>query len=275
MIEIGKYNELEVLRQVEIGLILDGKELGDILLPKRYVPKEFEQTLNIFLYLDSEDRLIATTETPKAIVNECALLKVESVSTIGAFLNWDLPKDLLLPYSEQKERVREGQWVVAKILLDKKSNRLFASTKLNKYLDKEESDFSYNEEVDILIHSRTDLGHKAIINHTFWGMLYSNEVFRIIKQGQKLKAFIKNVREDGKVDLTLQKSGYQQIDSVSSDILEYIKAQGGSIPLTDKSSPEEIYRVFHISKKNFKKAIGTLYKSKLITLESSCINVIK
>ncbi|MDO8282017.1 MAG: S1-like domain-containing RNA-binding protein [Thermodesulfovibrionia bacterium] len=276
MAEIGRLNELRVVKEVGFGLYLDGGELGEILLPLRYVPEDckVDDMLEVFIYLDSEDRIIATTEKPFAMVNDFALLKVVAVNSAGAFLDWGLPKDLLVPYSEQRPVMKEGESYVVRIYLDLNSNRLAASSKLDKFLNNEPGDLKPGQEVDLLICEQTDLGWKAIINNSYWGVLYDNEIFQPLNKGQKIKGFIKKIRDDKKIDLCLQKPGYEKVDDISETIITALKEQGGFIPVTDKSSPEIIYKLFGISKKTYKKAIGAIYKKKLITIENDGIKLV-
>jgi len=275
MVEIGKLNNLRVVKAVDFGVYLDGEELGEILLPKKYVPKNIktDSAIEVFIYLDSEDRIIATTQKPLAKVGEFASLKVVSISTVGAFLNWGLEKDLLVPYREQKQHMIEGKYYVVYIYLDEKSNRIVASTKLNKYLNKISTDFQTGQEVDLLIADRTDNGFNAIINSTHLGMIYDNDIFMKIKTGQRIKGFIKNIRDDKKIDLVLQKLGFEKIDDSAQIILDLLKKQDGFIAATDKTPPEVINKIFGISKKTFKKAIGTLFKKRLITIEEKGIKL--
>ncbi len=271
MASIGKINWLPVLRQTDFGLILDGGDLGEILMPNRYVSGDWKEgdVAEVFLMLDSEDRLTATTEKPVAQVDSFALLRVVSATGIGAFLDWGLPKDLLVPFREQKMELREGQWVIVRIYLDDRSGRIAASCKLDKFLDRGQPDYQPGEKVNLLICSRTDLGFKAIINDRNWGVLFQNEVFQPLEKGQRVEGYIKQVRFDGKIDLCLQKPGAKKIGALADVILEYIREQGGFMPITIKSPPEEIYNRFGVSKKTYKRAIGGLYKKRLITLEDS------
>ena len=266
MIEIGKINTLPVLRSSEFGLFLDGGELGDILLPKRYVSKEWNpgDSVEVFIMLDSEDRLTATTQKPYAMVDEFANLRVVSVTGIGAFLDWGMPKDLLVPFREQKIKMHEGQSYMVRIYLDRASNRLAASSKLDKFLDKTEANYETAEKVKLLICAKTDLGYKAIINGAHWGVIFHNEAFLPLERGQRMEGFIKQVRDDGKIDLCLQKPGYEKVTDLTEVILNHIKQQGGFMPITGKSSPGEIYNLFGVSKKTYKQAIGALYKKRLV-----------
>ena len=270
MVEIGKMNTLQVLRSSEFGLFLDGGELGDVLLPKRYVSKDWNpgDSVEVFITLDSEDRLTATTQKPYAMVDEFANLRVVSVTGIGAFLDWGLPKDLFVPFREQKIKMHEGQSYMVRIYLDRVSNRLVASSKLDKFLDKTDAAYETAEKVELLICAKTDLGYKAIINGTHWGVIFHNEAFLPLERGQRMDGFIKQVRDDGKIDLCLQKPGYEKVTDLTEVILNHIKQQGGFMSITGKSSPDEIYNLFGVSKKTYKQAIGALYKKRLISFEN-------
>lgn len=276
MAAIGLINELEVVKEVDFGIYLDGGPHGEILMPKRYVPEGCKpgDTLEVFIYLDSEDRLLATNEKPKAMVGDFALLTVVSVTSVGAFLDWGLPKDLLVPFREQQQTMEAGKSYLVYVYLDNESQRIVATSKLDKCVDNIPVDYEVGEEVDLLVAGQTDLGFKAIIDNSHWGMLYKNEVFQPLKTGQKLKGFIKTIREDEKIDLSLQKEGYEKIDDISQSILNKLAANSGFLSLTDKSSPDVIKQTLHISKKNFKKAIGALYKQRLISIEDNGIRML-
>ncbi|WP_299576902.1 CvfB family protein [uncultured Sunxiuqinia sp.] len=276
MAAIGLMNELEVVKEVDFGVYLDGGPHGEILMPKRYVPEGCKpgDILSVFIYLDSEDRLVATSDRPKAMVGEFAFLPVVSVTGVGAFLDWGLPKDLLVPFREQQQTMEAGHSYLVYVYLDDESQRIAATSKLDKCVDNVPIDYEVGEEVDLIVARQTDLGFKAIIDNSHWGMIYKNEVFQPLKVGQKIKGFIKNIREDEKIDLSLQKEGYEKIDDISQGILNKLAANDGFLPLTDKSSPELIQATFHISKKNFKKAIGSLYKHRLISLEDNGIKLL-
>lgn len=276
-IELGKFNVLEVVKEVDFGVYLDGGEEGEILLPTRYVPEECNigDFLNVFLYLDNEERLIATTLTPLVQVGEFACLEVSWVNQFGAFLNWGLMKDLFVPFREQKMKMLVGKKYVIHAHIDEDSYRIVASAKVDKYLSKELPAYQPNDEVSILIWQKTDLGFKAIVENKFSGLLYDSEIFQHLQTGMQLKAFVKQVREDGKIDLMLQKPGFEKIDDFSDKLLSYIKENGGSIQLNDKSPAEDIYDTFQVSKKTFKKAVGDLYKKRLIALEDNGICLAK
>jgi uncharacterized protein len=277
MAQIGKTNSLRVVKLVSIGCYLDGGEHGEILLPRRYVPMNTqpEDVIDVFIYLDSEDRIIATTEEPNLKLGEFALLKAVSVTSSGAFLDWGLTKDIFVPFREQKQKMEVGKWYIVCLYIDHETDRLAASAKVEKFLDNTPPNYQPGQEVDLLIYSQTDLGYSAIINNAHWGVLYKNEVFTHLKPGKKIKGYIKKVRDDEKIDVVLQKPGYEKIDNISQAILDKLEKNNGILKLTDKSDPEEIYRLLGISKKVFKKAIGSLYKERLIVIEENCIRLIE
>ncbi len=274
-IELGKFNKLEVVKEVDFGMYLDGGEEGEILLPSRYVPEgcKVGDELDVFIYLDNEERLVATTLTPLAQVGQFACLEVAWVNQYGAFLDWGLMKDLFVPFREQKMKMQVGKNYVVHVHLDDESYRIVASAKVDRYLSKELPPYRPGQEVDILIWQKTDLGFKAIIENLYGGLLYESEVFRPLRTGMTLKAYVKQVRADGKIDLMLQKPGVGKIDDFAATLLKYIREQGGSTPLNDKSPAEEIYAVFGVSKKTFKKAVGDLYKKHLVVLEENGIRM--
>jgi len=276
-IELGKFNQLEVVKEVDFGVYLDGGEEGEILLPTRYVPEDCKigDILNVFLYLDMDERLIATTLTPFVQVGQFACLEVSWVNQYGAFLNWGLMKDLFVPFREQKMKMQVGRKYVVHAHLDEESYRIVASAKVERYLSKEKPEYTAGEEVNILIWQKTDLGFKAIIDNKYSGLLYENEIFSSIETGMEMKAFVKQVRGDGKVDLILQKPGFEKVDDFAKTLLDYIKEQGGRIHLNDKSPAEDIYDTFGVSKKTFKKGVGDLYKKRLITLHEDGIALVE
>ncbi|MDD2305998.1 MAG: S1-like domain-containing RNA-binding protein [Prolixibacteraceae bacterium] len=276
MTEIGKINHLEVVKEVDFGIYLDGGDLGEILMPKRYVPEGTMpgDMLETFIYLDSEDRLVATTENPLAMVEEFALLQVVSVTPVGAFLNWGLPKDLFVPFREQRQPMEEGKKYLVYVYVDTNTKRIAASSKIEQYLDNIPVDYDLDEEVDLIIVNETDLGYNAIIDNSHFGILYKNEVFQPLNPGDKVQGYIKKIRTDGKIDLRLEKIGYEKISSFVDRIIAELQKKKGFLPLTDKSSPEEIYKTFKISKKNFKAAIGALYKKRFIAIEEDGIRLL-
>jgi len=255
---------------------VDGPD-PEILLPKRYVPEGVEpgDTIKVFIYRDSEDRIIATTEHPIAIVDEFACLKVKSLTKFGAFLDWGISKDLLVPFSEQVERMEEGKYYLVRVYLDEASRRIVASTKINKFLIDQEIELEVDDEVDILVCESNDLGTRVIVNNEHVGILFKNELFRDVHPGEKTKGFVKNIRPDNKIDVSLQRQGYQEISiTAKGQVLAELKAKDGFLPLTDKTAPDIIYLALKMSKKNFKKAIGALYKEKVIRLEKDGIYLI-
>lgn len=274
-IELGKYNKLEVVKEVEFGMYLDGGEEGEILLPARYVPEDCKpgDILDVFIYLDNEERLVATTLTPLVQVGQFACLEVAWVNQYGAFLNWGLMKDLFVPFREQKMKMQVGKQYVVHAHLDEESYRIVASAKVDRYLSKEIAPYEAGQEVDILIWQKTDLGFKAIIDNQYSGLLYESEIFQPLHTGMTMKAYVKQVREDGKIDLILQKPGQAKVEDFSATLLQYIRDNDGRILLNDKSPAEEIYDTFGVSKKTFKKAVGDLYKKHLIVLEADAISL--
>lgn len=274
---IGRYNSLQVVKHTDFGLYLDGGADGEILLPNRYVPKdtpsEVEDWLNVFVYLDSEDKLLATTEKPKVQVGEFASLKVKEINSIGVFLDWGLPKDLLLPYSEEKRQLKEGDYCVVHVYLDKRTRRITATARLDRYLDKVPASYSIGQEVKLLVVEESDLGFKAVINNQHWGLIHKNEVFKFLRSGKQEVGYIKELRSDGKIALSLQPIGAQAADSLSEKILGKLRDNQGSLAVSDKSEPQLIADLFGVSKGNFKKAIGALYKSGQIVIHADRIEL--
>jgi hypothetical protein len=274
-LQLGKFNQLEVVKRVDFGVYLDGGDEGEVLLPNRYVPENCNpgDVLNVFLYLDMDERLIATTLTPYVQVGEFACLEVSWVNQFGAFLNWGLMKDLFVPFSEQKMKMKVGNKYIVHVHLDDESYRIVASAKVDRYLSKGRPDYRPGTEVDVLIWQKTDLGFKAIVDNSFAGQLYDNEIFSRLHTGDRLKAYIKRVREDGKIDLVLQHWGMATVDDFAKKLLQYITDNGGRISFTDKSDANDIYETFEVSKKTFKKAVGDLYKKRLIIIEEDGIRL--
>lgn len=277
MVEIGKINTLEVVRETDNGFYLDGQELGEILMPRKFITDEVRNQgwANVFVYTDSEDRLVATTEKPFAMVGEFAFLKVVATSNFGAFLDWGLPKDLLVPFREQKAKMVEGGIYLVYLFLDLLTNRIAASAKLDKYLDNTPPEYNPGDEVQLLVADETDLGYKAIVNNEHWGMLYKNQVYQPLTPGQKITGYVNKVRDDEKIDLLLEKPGYEKVDAISQKILDELKQNRGFMAVSDNTSPEMINAMFGISKRNFKKAIGSLYKKRMITFDSDGIRLSK
>ena len=279
MVAVGKYNRLTVARVSDFGLELDDGRDGTILLPRRLAPKSREfkpgEALNVFLYFDSEDRLTATTQTPKVQVGEFASLKVVDINRTGVFLDWGLDKDLLLPHSEEHKPLQVGDYAVVYVFRDDRRGRITASAKIERYLDKTPTNYTTGDEVDLLPVSGTDLGVKAIINHAHWGLLHKSELNRFIPMGKPLKGYIREVRRDGKISLSLDPVGQQAVGNLAEQILHKLEEEGGVIMISDKSPPEIIQRVFGTSKGNFKKAIGGLYRQGKIVIEADRIVLTK
>lgn len=275
MIEIGKYNTLKVVKSVSFGVYLDGGEGLEILLPLRYVPMDTKpgDEIEVFIYHDNEGRLIATTARPYAIVGEFQFMEVKDVNDAGAFLDWGIMKDLLVPFREQRIPMKEGKWYLVYVRLDPVTKRIMASSRVDKFLDNTPPLYEYNEEVNLLVTDQTDLGYKVIINNQHWGLLYYDEVFQRLERGERLKGYIKEVREDDKIDVSLRPLGYQKVEGIADTVLKTLRQKGGYIAVHDKSDPDLIYSLFHCSKKAFKQAIGSLYKQRLIKLEDKGIRL--
>jgi predicted RNA-binding protein (virulence factor B family) len=275
---VGRYNALQVVKHTDFGLYLDGGADGEILLPNRYIPKDIpsedEDWLNVFVYLDSEDKLLATTEKPKVQVGEFASLKVVEINSIGVFLDWGLPKDLLLPFSEEKRQMKAGEYCVVHVYLDKRTRRITATARLDRYLDKVPPAYQVGQEVDLLVVEETDMGFKAIINNAHWGLIHKNEVFKFLRSGKQEKGYIKELRSDGKIALSLQPVGAQLASSLNAQILDKLRANQGTLPVSDKSDPQVISDLFGVSKGNFKKAIGALYKDGQIVIHADRIELV-
>jgi predicted RNA-binding protein (virulence factor B family) len=276
-VQIGRYNTLHVVKFVDFGLYLDGGDAGEILMPLQYIPEnvEVEDEIEVFIYRDSEDRIIATTLHPEAIVGEFAYLEAKEVTPIGAFFEWGLPKDLLVPFREQKKPIEAGRFYLVYIFLDEQTQRITGSTRIDHYLIGNEVVEEEAEAVDLLIAEQTDLGYKTIINNKHWGVLYANEVFAPIHLGDRVTGYIKKIRTDGKIDVCLQKQGYDEVSTARLKLLGELKIEGGFLPLTDKSEPQVIHDAVGMSKKTFKKAVGALYRERLITLEADGIRLVK
>ncbi|MEL7219847.1 MAG: S1-like domain-containing RNA-binding protein [Bacteroidota bacterium] len=277
MIKIGEYNELEILRETSVGLFLGDEEGEDVLLPNKYCPGKFEigDKLKVFVYLDYEERKIATDIIPKIYLNEFALLEVADVSNVGAFLDWGMEKHLLVPFKEQRQKMIVGRWYVVYLALDEKTDRLFASNRIEKWLSNEELTVAQGDEVEIVVYRETEIGFSVIVNHQHRGLIYENEVFEEIRIGDKRKAYVKKIQADNKLDIALQPPGYEK--SITPNVEEVYKTlqdNNGFMPVTDKSPPELIYQQFGMSKKSFKKAVGALYKERKITIQSDGIKIV-
>ena len=276
MIELGKMNRLPVVRHTDFGLMLDDGDGGELLLPNREVPSEWKEgeVLDVFVYKDSEDRPVATLRKPKAMVGDFALLRVKETSRIGAFLDWGLPKDLLVPFREQRMPMKEGYDYLVHIYLDRVSQRIVASAKLDRFLEGSSRFYKTGEKVDLIIWQRTDLGYKAIINNDRWGMIFHNEVFQPLQRGQHLDGFIKTVRPDGRIDLVLQQPGYGKVPGVAEQILEQLRKHDGFLALTSRTPPEEINTLFGVSKKTYKQGLGALYRKRIIEINDDGIRLV-
>lgn len=277
MLQIGKFNSLKVIKQVPFGFYLDGGDDGEVLLPTKFADEACKvgDTCQVFVYHDSDSRLIATTQTPLAQVDECAFLKVVSVNNVGAFLDWGIDKDILVPYSEQDFPMAEGVSYVVFVYFDDETGRVAASTRLRDFLFEEGKNFTPKQEVDLLICGRSDMGYKAVINGSHLGLIFKDEVFKPLRIGQRTRGFIKRVREDNKIDLCFQFHDDGARNDLAEQIIDDLEAHGGISTLTDKSSAQEISKRFNVSKNVYKKALGALYKQKRILLDKSKVTLIK
>lgn len=275
-LQLGRFNRLPVARFADQGLYLSGGPEDGILLPKKYVPEHVQvgDELDVFLYLDQQERLVATTLKPLAQVGDFAWLTVSWVNNFGAFLDWGLEKDLFVPFREQKMKMQKGHSYLVHLHIDPESYRIVASAKVERWLSQDIPPYRTGDQVEGLVWQKTDLGFKVIADNLYPGLIYDGEVFRELHSGDRVTAFVKQVRGDGKLDLTLQRQGQQAVTDFSDILLEHIRQNGGSIPLGDKSQPEEIYAVFGVSKKVFKKAVGDLFKRRLITIHSEGLQLV-
>ncbi len=277
MLFIGKYNHLVIDRLTSVGFFLTDEQEEEVLLPNKYITDEMHlgDTVKVFVYNDSEDRPVATTETPRIIRNEFALLQVKDINEFGAFLDWGLEKDLFVPFREQPERMMIGEWYLVFLYLDPKTGRLVASSRIGRYLDNERLTVKQDDEVDLIVWRKTDLGYNVIINHFHSGLIYANEVFRKLEPGDQMKGYVKMIRDGNKLDISLEKPGYASIEPNADKIVDILKKEGGFLPLADHSSPEEITKRMQMSKKVFKKAIGALYKKGVIRIADDGIHLLK
>lgn len=273
MAQIGTFNSMEVVSLADFGVFLDGDNLGTILLPKKQCPENLNvgDFVNAFIYLDSEDRLIATRIKPKAEVGQCALLEVKQLTSFGAFLDWGLPKDLLVPFSEQRKPMEAGQKHVVYLFVDNLTHRITGSAKLSNFLAEETDAYRVNDPVNLLIAGRTDLGYRAVVDQRYLGMVFNEDVLQPLSIGQQIKGYIKTVRDDHKIDLMLQLQGHEARVDIADRILKELTANGCVLMLSDRSSPEAIYTAFQVSKGNFKKAVGRLMKQGKINQEADRI----
>lgn len=274
-VRLGRYNQLEVVKEVDFGVYLDGGDDGEILLPARYVPEDCQSgdMLNVFIYLDNEERLVATTLTPYAQVGDFACLEVAWTNQYGAFLDWGLMKDLFVPFREQKNKMEKGERYVVHVHLDEDSYRIMASAKVERYLSSDMPPYHPGDGVEILVWQRTDLGYKVIVDNRFGGLIYATDVVRPLSTGTKTEAYVRQVRPDGKIDIVLQPDGPRKVDDFAEVLLDYIRQHDGFTTFQDKTPAEDIYATFGVSKKTFKKAVGDLYKKHLVTLEEGGIRL--
>lgn len=276
MIKLGDYNTLKIVKSVDFGFYLDGGDAGEILLPTRYVPQSAKvgDELEVFIYLDQDEKLIATTLHPLAKVGDIAYLEVAWVNEYGAFLNWGLMKDLFCPFREQKMRMQKGQHYIVYIKEDEESHRLLATAKIDKYLSAERPPYKHGDAVDILIWQKTDLGFKAVVDNQYQGQLYEDQIFQPLHTGDRLTAYVDHIRQDNKIDITLQPTGRRQTEEFSEVLLRYLHENGGHCDLGDKSPSELIADRFKVSKKVYKKAVGDLYRRRLITISNNGIDLV-
>lgn len=275
MIKLGDYNHLTVVKSVDFGVYLDGGDEGEILMPSRYVPQgcKVGDKLEVFVYLDQDERPVATTETPLAKVGDFAYLEVAWINEYGAFLNWGLMKDLFCPFREQKMRMQKGNGYIVYVKEDEESHRLMATAKVDKYLSRERPAYKHGDEVQLLVWQKTDLGFKVIVDNMFQGLIFDNQIFRELHTGDKLTGYIDHIRDDGKIDITVQRTGRQLTEEFSNILLNYLHDNGGYCELGDKSPSELIADRFKVSKKVYKKAIGDLYRRRLICISDDGIHL--
>jgi len=273
---LGKFNTLRVRRRVDFGIYLEDDHGERVLLPQRYVPEGVQvgDMLDVFLYLDEDEKLVATTERPLAQVGDFAYLETAWVNQYGAFLKWGPMKDLFCPFREQKKRMEIGNSYIVHVLIDEESYRLMASAKVERYLDTARPDYSHGDEVQVLVWQKTDLGFKVIVDNRYAGLVYKDQIFRHIHTGDRLTAYVEHVRDDGKIDITLQPTGRQQTEQFSEQLLAWLKERGGHCDLGDKSPSEAIAARFGVSKKTFKRAVGDLYKRRLITMTDESLTLL-
>ena len=273
MIELGRYNRLIIKRQTRVGLFLVDQDENDILLPNKYVPESFEldQEIDVFCYLDNEERPVATTLKPYVLRDEFACLQVSEVNEYGAFLDWGVEKHLLVPFREQRQQMLQGQWYVIYCYLDQKTSRLVASSRLDRFLNNDDIGLKKGEEVRLIVSRKTDLGWEVIVNSKHKGLVYSNEVYKALNPGDKLLGFVKKIRDDHKLDISLQPFGHQKLEPSAEKVYDILLKNDGVLKLHDKSDPQEVKAQLQMSKKTFKKAIGVLYKSRKITIKEDGI----
>ena len=277
MIKLGKYNTLRVVKRVDFGLYLDGGDSGEILMPRKYVSSDtaLGDEVEVFVYCDSEDRLVATTERPIIEVGEFGMLRATCVRQVGAFMDWGVTKELFVPFREQAEPIEEGERYLVYAYVDHVTKRIVGSTKLDKYVGNKAPRYSEGEVVDVLVVKKTDLGYKVIVENLFWGMIYNNDLFDPVAPGDRISAYVKNVRDDGKIDVTIRERGGERVFQLAYRIIGYLRDNQGSMALSDSSSPEEIKALFQCSKKDFKKALGYLYKRGKVRIGENSVRLLK
>ena len=278
MLRIGQLNNLEVIKEVDHGFYLDSQDdqWGEILLPYNSAPKNcsVNDQLDVFIYFDSEDRIVATTKRPHVMVGQFNLLRVSSVEKVGAFMDWGLSKDLLVPFGEQKLRLQAGRSYIVYVFIHEASGRIVGSTRFNRFIDQVPAEYEVGQMVELLIARETELGYTAIINDAHWGFLYHNEIFKDLRIGQKIRGYIQKMRDDGKIDLSLTSTGYEKVGGIAETILNHLARNNGFLPITAKTSPEELSERFGVSKKNYKKALGALYKKRLLSIDPDGIRLL-
>ena len=278
MLRIGQFNRLAVIKELDFGFYLDSEDdrWGEILLPRKAAPKgcSLYDNLDVFIYFDSDDKIIATTKRPHIMVGQFNLLRVSSVEKVGAFLDWGLSRDLLVPFGEQKIRLQAGRSYIVHAFVDDRTGRIVGSTRINKFLDREPANYETGQMVELLVARETELGYTAIVNDAHWGFLYHSEIFQDLRIGKKTRGYIRNVREDGKIDLSLTAVGYDKIQGIAETILNHLARNDGFLPLTAQTSPRELSDRFGVSKKNYKKALGALYRKRLVTIEPEGIRLV-
>jgi len=277
LVKIGQINKLTIIKKGNYKYILDGKELGEIPLADRSLPGKYNpgDSVEVFIYRDRNSALTATLNKPAVLPGSAGMLQVVSLNSSGAFMDWGLSSDLFVPFSEQNKEMKEGRSYVVYVIFNEEKGNIIGTSKLEKHLNKKDHGFSEGEKVDHLIYDAADIGYKAVINNGYTGVLYRNEIFQQITSGLKVKGYIKKIREDRKIDLCLEKPGFKKVVSISDKILIFLKQNKGILDITDKSEPREIYNLFGVSKSTYKKALGTLYKKKLIEIDEKCIRLVK
>ncbi len=277
MIEQGKEIELKIAKRATIGLYLADDSGEEVLLPKKYCVEEMKpgDTTRVFVYKDSEGKKVATTLKPKIYIHEFALLKVTAVTGVGAFLDWGLEKELMVPFREQKQKMEEGRWYIVYLDLDKKSDRLYASNRVERFLQNDQISVKDGDEVALVVMQKTDLGYSVIVNHKHKGLIFDNEIFQEIRVGNRLKGYVKKIRDDQKIDISIQAIGFRNVNDSNSELIyKTLIENNGFLAINDKSSPDDIYTQFGISKKAFKKSLGALYKQKKVDIQPDGIKLL-